>query len=132
MDDFYARRPDRATIGHADCAALHTIHWPDGEVRFRLDLSHPDDGLVIEYDGWQHVESQMQWGSDLDRRDWLDGDDWPIVVVIAKDLHRTPAATLSRIRAAMRGRGMSVPPVDDEWRRHFPSTSGARGLRCAS
>jgi hypothetical protein len=101
----------------------HKIHWPDGEVRFRLDLSYPDDGLVIEYDGWQHVESQTQWGSDRDRREWLDDNDWRIVVVIAKDLHRTPAATLSRIRAAMRGRGMSVPPVDDEWRRHFPSTS---------
>src|SRR6478735_4528929 len=89
----------------------HKIRWPHGEVRFRLDLSYPDDGLVIEYDGWQHVDSQTQWGSDRDRREWLDGNDWRIVVVIAKDLHRTPAATLSRIRAAMRGRGMPVPPA---------------------
>jgi hypothetical protein len=32
-----------------------------------------------------------------------------------------PAATLQRIRDAMRQRAMTVPPVDDEWRRHFTS-----------
>lgn len=99
----------------------HRIHWPDGRVRFRFDLSFPDAGLVIEYDGWQHVESQEQWGSDIGRREWLDGNDWRIVVVIAKDLHRTPATTLHRICDAMRDRGMRVPALREDWRRHFPS-----------
>jgi hypothetical protein len=99
----------------------HKIRWPDGQVRFRFDLSYPDAGLVIEYDGRQHAGSTTQWGSDLGRREWLDGNGWRIVVVIATDLHRTPAATLQRIRAAMRQRGMAVPPVDEQWRRHFTS-----------
>jgi len=99
----------------------HKILWPDGTIRFRFDLSFPDAGLVIEYDGWQHVDSQNQWVSDIARREWMDGNDWRIVVVIAKDLHRTPAATLHRITAAMRETGMRVPPLREEWRRHFPS-----------
>ena len=99
----------------------HKILWADGRVRFRFDLSFPDAGLVIEYDGWQHVESQGQWGVDLERREWMDGNGWRIVVVIAKDLHRTPCQTLHRITAAMRGRGMRVPILREEWRRHFPS-----------
>ena len=102
----------------------HKIRWPDGQVRFRFDLSYPDAGLVVEYDGRQHADSTTQWGSDLGRREWLDGNDWRIVVVIATDLHRTPAATLQRIRAAMRQRGMAVPPVDEQWRRHFTSLPG--------
>ena len=90
----------------------HRIRWPDGRVRFRFDLSYPDVGLVIEYDGWQHVDSQEQWSSDLGRREWLDGNHWRIVVVIAKDLHRTPGAT---------------PP--DRMGRH-PLSAVAGSLRC--
>jgi very-short-patch-repair endonuclease len=99
----------------------HKIRWADGRVRFRFDLSFPAARLVIEYDGWQHVDSQHQWDGDLARREWLDGNDWRIVVVIAKHLHRTPGATLVRIATAMRDRGMPVPRLADEWRRHFPS-----------
>ncbi|WP_385907858.1 DUF559 domain-containing protein [Terrabacter sp. GCM10028922] len=99
----------------------HRIHWADGQVRYRFDLSYPDHRLVIEYDGWQHVESQQQWTGDVDRREWLDTNGWRIVVVIARDLHRRPARTLHRIRAAMRECGMSVPVLRDAWRQHFPS-----------
>ena len=99
----------------------HTILWPNGRVRYRFDLSYPGHRLVIEYDGWQHVESQQQWAGDVDRREWLDRNDWRIVVLIARDLHRTPARTLHRIGAAMRDCGMSVPHLDGAWRRHFPS-----------
>ncbi len=42
-------------------------------------------------------------------------------MVIAKDLHRTPATTLHRICDAMRDRGMRVPALREDWRRHFPS-----------
>lgn len=104
----------------------HKILWPDGTVRFRFDLSFPDAGLVIEYDGWQHVDSKGQWSSDIGRREWMDGNGWRIVVVIAKDLHRTPGATLHRITAAMRDRGMRIPRLREEWRRHFPSVADGR------
>ena len=101
----------------------HKVRWSDGRVRFRFDLSFPEARLDIEYDGWQHVDSQEQWSTDLGRREWLDGNGWRIVVVIAKHLHRTPAATLGRITAAMRDQGMPVPPLREEWRRHFPSAA---------
>ncbi len=115
--------PDDSLVlsGLPEPVVNHKIRWPDGQVRFRFDLSYPDAGLVVEYDGRQHADSTTQWGSDLGRREWLDGNGWRIVVVIATDLHRTPAATLQRIRAAMRQRGMAVPPVDEQWRRHFTS-----------
>jgi hypothetical protein len=99
----------------------HRIRWPDGRVRWRLDLSFPDFRLIIEYDGRQHADSDVQWGGDLGRREWLDSNDWRIVVNVSRDIYRTPAQTLARITTAMRQRGMTVPPLRDEWRRHFPS-----------
>lgn len=97
----------------------HKVLWPDGRVRFRFDLSYPDSKLVIEYDGRQHAESDEQWGIDLGRREWLDGERWRLVVIRAKDIYNTPARTLSRVLAAMRDQGMSTPRVGEEWRRHF-------------
>ncbi len=99
----------------------HKVRWPDGSVRFRFDLCYPDARIVIEYDGRQHADSDKQWDSDVDRREWMDGTGIRLVVVRAKDVHGTPARTLQRITAVMRERGMVVPLVSDEWRRHFPS-----------
>jgi very-short-patch-repair endonuclease len=98
----------------------HTIRWPNGIVRFRFDLSYPDHRLIIEYDGRQHAEGR-QWDIDVDRREWMDGKSWRLVVVRSKDIYRTPALTLSRIMGAMRDKGMGVPRLSDEWREHFPS-----------
>jgi very-short-patch-repair endonuclease len=94
----------------------------DGAVRF--DLSYPSHRVVIEYDGRQHAESDEQWGGDIDRREWMDGFGFRLVVVRSKDVHRTPARTLRRIILAMRERGMVVPRVSEEWRLHFPSLPG--------
>ncbi|WP_076259074.1 hypothetical protein [Intrasporangium flavum] len=99
----------------------HRIRWPDDRVRFRFDLSFPDARLVIEYDGRHHAESDDQWDSGIDGREWMDGDGWRLVVVRSKDLYRTPARTLGRIAAAMRDQGMHVPRLSDAWRLHFPS-----------
>ena len=71
----------------------HKIRWPDGTVRFRFDLCYPGHRLIIEYDGRQHAEGK-QWDTDVDRREWMDGEGWRLVVVRSKDLHRTPALTL--------------------------------------
>ena len=98
----------------------HKIRWPDGTVRFRFDLCYPGHRLIIEYDGRQHAEGK-QWDTDVDRREWMDGEGWRLVVVRSKDLYRTPALTLSRIMGAMRDKGMGVPRLSDEWRQHFPS-----------
>lgn len=99
----------------------HKIYWSDGQVRWRFDLSYPDYRLVIEYDGQQHRDQRDQWSIDIDRREWLDHNDWRIVVVIAKGIYRTPATTLQRVIQAMRDCGMAVPRLSDEWRRYFPS-----------
>ena len=98
----------------------HQIRWSDGTVRFRFDLSYPDHRLITEYDGRQHAEGK-QWDIDVDRREWMDGESWRLVVVRSKDIYRTPALTLSRIMGAMRDKGMNVPRLSDEWRQHFPS-----------
>ncbi|MDV3221737.1 hypothetical protein [Intrasporangium sp.] len=99
----------------------HKIHWPGGRVRFRFDLSYPEYRLVIEYDGRQHAESDDQWGIDLDRREWMDGGKWRLIVVRATGIYTTPAHTLQRVIGAMRDQGMPVPTLSDEWRQHFPS-----------
>ncbi|HKX66883.1 MAG TPA: DUF559 domain-containing protein [Intrasporangium sp.] len=102
----------------------HKILWPDGSVRYRFDLSYPRFRLVIEYDGRQHAESDRQWDGDIDRREWMDGDNWRIVIVRSKDIYNTPGQTLQRIISAMRDKGMAVPRLSDEWRLHFPGRMG--------
>ena len=101
----------------------HKIYWVDGRVHWRFDLSYPEFRLIIEYDGRQHRDSDDQWSIDIGRREWMDRNDWRIVVVIAKGVYRTPAATLQRVVDAMRDCGMVVPRLSDEWRRYFPSLS---------
>ena len=99
----------------------HRVYWADGSVRWRFDLSFPEFRLIIEYDGRQHADSTTQWRGDIGRREWLDENDWRIVVSGSSDIYRTPARTLTRITRAMRARGMAVPPLKEDWRRHFPS-----------
>ena len=102
----------------------HKVLWPDGRVRFRFDLSHPEHRLVIEYDGRQHAESDAQWSWDISRREWMDTNRWRIVVIRSRDIYATPAQTLSRILSAMRDVGMPVPSLSENWRHHFPSRPG--------
>lgn len=99
----------------------HRVYDDDGNLLFRYDLSYLEWRLIIEYDGRQHSESEEQWHQDIDRDEQL--DDWELrrLVVVAKDIHRTPSRTLSRIVRAMRRQGMAVPLLTDEWRRHFPT-----------
>ena len=107
--------------GLPEPAINHKIWWADGRVRWRFDLCFAQHRLVIEYDGRQHAESDAQWDADIDRREWMDGNRWRLVVVRSRDIYRTPARTLSRIAGAMRDQGMCVPRLSDEWRLHFPS-----------
>lgn len=100
------------------------IKWPNGATRFRFDLSYPDFYLVIEYDGRQHAESNEQWDSDVDRREWMDAQHWRIVIIRSKDIYNTPGNTLQRIIDAMRDKGMTVPRLSEEWRLHFPGRPG--------
>lgn len=99
----------------------HRIYDRRGDLVFRFDLAYLGYGLIIEYDGRQHAEIKSQWEYDIGRDEQLDR--WKIrrVVVISKDIYNTPANTLWRIIDAMRDKGMTIPPLSDEWRRYFPS-----------
>lgn len=102
----------------------HRVHDASGRLLYRFDLAYPEWGLIIEYDGRQHAESSAQWRADIGRDEQL--DDWKVrrLVIVAEDVYRTPARTLSRITKAMQAVGMQVSPLSDEWRRHFPSRPG--------
>lgn len=102
----------------------HRVHDGDGQLLYRFDLSYPEHGLIIEYDGRQHAESIQQWHRDVDRDEQLDDQQVRRLVVVSSDIYNTPGKTLNRITKAMRQRGMAVPRLSDEWRRHFPSRPG--------
>lgn len=99
----------------------YRIYDSDGSLLYRFDLAYLGHGLVVEYDGRQHADDPQQWEADVRRDEQL--DHWGIrrVVVLSKDIYNTPANTLSRIISAMRDKGMTVPPLSNEWRRYFPS-----------
>ncbi|GAA2741948.1 hypothetical protein GCM10009868_09990 [Terrabacter aerolatus] len=106
----------------------HRVYDEHGNVLFRYDLSYLQWRLIIEYDGRQHAESEEQWHQDINRDEQL--DDWELrrLVVVAKDIHRTPGRTLTRIVRAMTRQGMPVPMLTDEWRRHFPTRESGISL----
>lgn len=90
--------------------------------RFFLDLAWPELRVAAEYDGRQHAEDDEQWGHDLGRREWLDGEEWRLVVLRATDVFDDPWAAVQRVVAAMAARGyekrLGDPPAD--FARHFP------------
>ncbi|MER7073365.1 hypothetical protein [Terrabacter sp. NPDC000476] len=102
----------------------HRVHDSDGTLLRRFDLSYPAHRLVIEYDGRQHAESNEQWLADIGRDEELDDSGIRRLVIVSRDIYSVPGRTLGRITKAMRGQGMSVPPLNDEWRRHFPGRPG--------
>ncbi|OFE15954.1 hypothetical protein BA895_04540 [Humibacillus sp. DSM 29435] len=100
----------------------HRVHAADGSLLYRFDLCYLPWRLLVEYDGRHHAADD-QWHSDIARDEQFDSWGLRKIVVVAGDIYRTPANTLTRIRHAMREQGMPVPPLSNEWRRHFPSRS---------
>ncbi len=87
------------------------IRDTDGRVRRRLDLSYPALRLIVEYDGRQHIERELNWDSDLDRREEFDDEHWRILVVTAKGIYREPGRTVTRVQRALKARGCrDLPP----------------------
>lgn len=91
-----------------------------GRAVYRVDLAYPEQRLAIEYDGRHHIDRQEQWGSDLARREDLEGEGWRFLVLIAKDVFATPGATLDRVVRAMCTCGVPIGRRSEQWRRHFP------------
>ena len=93
-----------------------------GDGRYRLDLAWPVLRVAVEYDGRHHADDTHQWGRDLSRREWLDGQGWRLIVLRAEDVFDDPWAAVLRIAEAMAGRGyekvLADPPPG--FVEHFP------------
>lgn len=91
-------------------------------VRYRLDLAWPELRLAVEYDGRHHAEDARQWGHDLGRREWLDGNGWRLIVLRAEDVYTTPWQSILRVAEAMRQRGYDKPLGEPPliFTEHFP------------
>jgi hypothetical protein len=103
------------------------IRDADGEVVRRYDLCWPGIRLIVEYDGRHHAERVEQWEYDLARREAIDDSEWRIIVLVAANVYRTPEATVRRLHALLRSRGLPGTPVRtrDDWRPHFPGWTEA-------
>lgn len=108
--------------GFPEPVVNHIIFDAVGRWSKRFDLSYPQLKLVIEYDGRQHAENDAQWDHDLERREYLDGESWRLIVIRSKGIYVEPDRTLERISGAMKAQGARNAPTRfrPEWRRHFP------------
>lgn len=99
------------------------VNYPSGRPRFRLDLSYPDLKIDVEYDGRQHRDDNDQWDHDVLREEWLVNDGWKLVKVTHRGIYREPAATIERVRSAIRARGGRLPNrLSDDWKPFFPAS----------
>ncbi|WP_265447896.1 hypothetical protein [Flexivirga meconopsidis] len=105
----------------------HRIYASDGRLLRRLDLAYLEQLLAIEYDGRHHIERTGQWHGDILRREEFEQLGWRFVVITSPDIWRTPGATLDRVGAALRERGVVLPRRTDAWRAHFPERRGLAG-----
>jgi len=98
------------------------VHYEDGRLRYRFDLSYPDYKVVVEYDGRQHRADLAQWDKDLERGEWFDDEGWRHVPVFSWGIYKRPDETLERVRKALTSRGHRGLPrvLSDGWRPHFP------------
>ncbi|MCW2792403.1 MAG: hypothetical protein JWO76_1501 [Nocardioides sp.] len=97
----------------------------DGRIVARFDLSYPRLRVIVEYDGRQHVEIMENWESDLDRREFLDNEEWRILKVTSRGIYVEPGRTVERVWRLLRKRGLFLPPPVDDWRPHFPGRKPA-------
>lgn len=96
------------------------IRAENGDVVFRLDLCYRRIKVVIEYDGRHHVDVRSQWEKDLRRRELLESAGWRVIVVTSQDVYAEPGGTVRRIHETLGARGLRLPALRGDWRRHFP------------
>ncbi len=98
--------------------AVNIVIVRDGRVVRRYDMGYRKSQVAVEYDGRHHAESRQQWEHDIARREESDDEGWRLVIVTSSGLY-DPAATLARIVAVCRSRGMAVAVTSGLWQRHF-------------
>lgn len=96
-----------------------------GEVLRRLDLGYRKPRLAVEYDGEQHHKARRVYEEDVLRHEEFDGLGWRIIVLLAKDIYRTPTRTVRRVAAALESRGVAVPSLRSDYLRYFPDRERA-------
>lgn len=88
--------------------------------RRELDTAYVQWRVAVEYDGRHHVERDLQWSEDIERREDLNGEKWNVVTVTGMQMW-DPERVIARIRTALTSAGAPLPPISQEWRRHFPT-----------
>ena len=89
-----------------------------GSSEFRLDLAFTAVKVAVEYDG-RHHDDPEQREADARRRQLLEAQGWVFVVVAKDQLYADPGGVIAQVVAALRARGMRIPPLRDDWRSHF-------------
>jgi very-short-patch-repair endonuclease len=92
----------------------------NGDVIAKFDLSYPELGVVVEYDGRLHGEDSRR-KKDLERREWMDNQGLRLIVITASDIYQHPEETVARIVHVLRSRGMPLRRLHQGWRDHFPA-----------
>jgi len=85
-----------------------------------LDTAYPEWKVAVEYDGRHHVERDLQWSEDIERHEQLSEERWKVVTVTGMQMW-DPERVIGRIRRALENAGATLPPINHEWRRHFPT-----------
>ena len=88
--------------------------------RRELDTAYPQWHVAVEYDGRHHVERDLTWSEHIERREELGGEQWNVVTVTGMQMF-DPERVIGRIRRALADAGVDLPPISQEWRRHFPT-----------
>lgn len=101
------------------------FHWPNGDLRRRIDAGDRATRSGIEYDGRHHVERVAQWESDVLRREEFENEEWRIMTLVSQDIFVHPGATIERMATMLASRGVRVGRRTDEWRRYFPGRDQA-------
>ena len=87
----------------------------------RGDLVFAEYGVIVEYDGLQHLTDRAQWERDIVRLEDLARAGWVVIRVSAARL-RHPAALVDDVAAALtRGGWAGQPQLTAEWHRAFAS-----------
>lgn len=98
----------RLAIHDAGLAAPEPQVWIeiDGVPTYRLDLAYRRARVAVEYDGWDaHERTPEQRDHDRARREWLEDNDWSVIVVRRGDFTGEALERwLDELRAALRPR----------------------------
>ena len=94
----------------------------DGEWQRRFDMYYKRQRLLVEFDGRQHAEDEVQWVGDIYRREELDRRGERLIIITRSGIYDEPLRTLERVRSALVERGATGLPrrFRPEWQRYFP------------